>query len=124
MWCLQARALPRGRPGGELSVPGASVRGVAKAAAAIFECSECGWRAAKWAGRCGECQTWGSVAQAPASLAGGTVGSGPAARRVPLLAGTPRLAAVPISRIDAAAAKARPTGMAELDRVLGGGLVP
>ncbi len=32
--------------------------------------------------------------------------------------------AVPISRVDASAAAARPTGMDELDRVLGGGLVP
>ena len=36
----------------------------------------------------------------------------------------PVLAAVPIGQVDAAAARARPTGMDELDRVLGGGLVP
>lgn len=34
------------------------------------------------------------------------------------------LAAVPIAKVDAAAARARPTGLGELDRVLGGGLVP
>jgi DNA repair protein RadA/Sms len=44
--------------------------------------------------------------------------------RVPLVAGTPRLPAVPIRQVDAAAARAWPTGMDELDRVLGGGLVP
>ncbi len=33
------------------------------------------------------------------------------------------LAALPIGRVDAAAARAQPTGMSELDRVLGGGLV-
>jgi DNA repair protein RadA/Sms len=86
----------------------------------VFQCSECGWRAAKWAGRCGDCQAWGSVTQArPAGLA---MVAGSA--RVPLVAGTPRRAAVPISQVDAAAARARPTGMDELDRVLGGGLVP
>ncbi|HEY2286047.1 MAG TPA: DNA repair protein RadA [Streptosporangiaceae bacterium] len=89
------------------------------AAAAVYECSECGWRPLKWAGRCGECQAWGSVAEV-APLAAVL----PAAPRVPLQAGTPRAAAVPIARVDATAARARPTGMSELDRVLGGGLVP
>jgi len=89
------------------------------AAAAVYECSECGWRPPKWAGRCAECQAWGSVVEV-APLAAVL----PAAPRVPLRAGTPRAAAVPIGRVDATAARARPTGMSELDRVLGGGLVP
>jgi DNA repair protein RadA/Sms len=89
------------------------------AAPAVYECSECGWRPLKWAGRCAECQAWGSVVEV-APLAAVL----PAAPRVPLRAGTPRAAAVPIGRVDAAAARARPTGMSELDRVLGGGLVP
>jgi DNA repair protein RadA/Sms len=89
------------------------------AAAAVYECSECGWRPLKWVGRCGECQAWGSVAEV-APLAAVL----PAVPRVPLQAGTPRAAAVPIARVDATAARARPTGMSELDRVLGGGLVP
>ena len=33
---------------------------------AAYVCSECGWEAAKWVGRCGECQAWGSVAEAAA----------------------------------------------------------
>jgi DNA repair protein RadA/Sms len=37
---------------------------------------------------------------------------------------TPRVAASPISRQDSAVARATPTGLAELDRVLGGGLIP
>jgi len=90
-------------------------------AAALYECSECGWRSMKWAGRCGECQAWGTVAEA----------------RVPVLAratmraaartgssGSPGTAAIRITEVDATAAGARPTGMDELDRVLGGGLVP
>jgi DNA repair protein RadA/Sms len=92
---------------------------MSKAAAAVYECSECGWRPLKWTGRCGECQAWGSVVEV-APLAAVL----PAAPRVSLQAGTPRAAAVPIARVDATAAKARPTGMSELDRVLGGGLVP
>src|SRR5205085_1173720 len=30
-------------------------------------CSECGWETAKWVGRCGECQAWGSVVEESAS---------------------------------------------------------
>ena len=32
--------------------------------APTYRCSECGWQAAKWVGRCGECQAWGTVAEA------------------------------------------------------------
>jgi DNA repair protein RadA/Sms len=88
------------------------------ATAALFECSACGWRSAKWAGRCGQCGEWGTVA------AGRAEELGRATSRAPLRAVTPTSAAVPIRHVDAAAARARPTGLGELDRVLGGGLVP
>ena len=75
-------------------------------------CAECGHEVAKWVGRCPECQTWGSVAE---------VG----ARAVPRVAvGAPSAPARPISQVDLQSARATPTGVAELDRVLGGGLVP
>jgi DNA repair protein RadA/Sms len=89
--------------------------------AATYECSECGWRSTKWVGRCGECQAWGSVAEARTSL---RAAAAPGPNRVPLQAGTTRGPAVPIGQVDGATARARPTGMDELDRVLGGGLVP
>lgn len=77
-----------------------------------YRCTACGWQAARWAGRCGECQAWGTVSEVGAprlrAVAAGPV-TGPAR---------------PIGEVDAAAARARPTGLAELDRVLGGGLVP
>jgi DNA repair protein RadA/Sms len=88
---------------------------------ALYQCAECGWQTAKWAGRCGECQAWGTLTESAAAAA--VTRSGRA-----LLRGLPTVRpgapAVPISRIDAAGAAARPTGMDELDRVLGGGLVP
>jgi DNA repair protein RadA/Sms len=85
------------------------------AAAVAYECSACGWRTTKWAGRCGECQAWGTVeASAAPALAGlRTVAPGPV-----------RSPALPIGEVDATAAGTRPTGMGELDRVLGGGFVP
>jgi DNA repair protein RadA/Sms len=88
------------------------------ATAALFECSACGWRSAKWAGRCGQCGEWGTVA------AGRAEELARATSRAPLRAVQPSSAAVPIRHVDAAAARARPTGLGELDRVLGGGLVP
>jgi DNA repair protein RadA/Sms len=77
-----------------------------------YRCRECGWQAPKWVGRCGECQAWGTVAE-----------SGAAAARVPL-AGPVSGAAQPMTVVDMRQAVAAPTGVGELDRVLGGGLVP
>ncbi len=77
-----------------------------------YRCDECGWTAIKWVGRCGECQAWGTVVE---------VGGSPTVRTAAArnLANT----AVPIGEIDAEAARATTTGVSELDRVLGGGLV-
>lgn len=74
-------------------------------------CAECGWRASKWVGRCGECQAWGTVAQASAPTRGP-------------IAGPVSGAALPMTSVDVTRAAAAPTGIEELDRVLGGGLVP
>ncbi len=79
-----------------------------------YQCAECGWRSAKWAGRCGECEAWGTLTERD-------VGE-PLLRGLPAI--RPGMPAVPISQVDATSAAARPTGMDELDRVLGGGLVP
>ncbi len=68
----------------------------------------------RWVGRCPECQAWGTMTEAGVRAAALTL---PAAV-------TPREAAQSISRTDAAVAHAQPTGIGELDRVLGGGLVP
>ena len=93
--------------------------GKSAAAAAYYQCSECGWRSMKWVGRCGECQQWGTVVEGRAPAAGRL--RGPARNGRPALPATP---AVPIADVDPAVARARPTGLGELDRVLGGGLVP
>ncbi|GGM39510.1 DNA repair protein RadA [Dactylosporangium sucinum] len=88
-----------------------------KAKSANYECDVCGHRPPKWTGRCPECGEWGSVIESTAGPAG------PAAlRAVPSRA--PLEPARPIAEISAAPAKARPTGVGEFDRVLGGGIVP
>jgi len=80
-----------------------------------YRCGSCGYEAAKWLGRCPECQEWGSFSERGAP-------SKPAIQRV--AAGAPSAPARPIGEVDVEAARARRTGVSELDRVLGGGLVP
>lgn len=66
-------------------------------------------------GRCPSCQAWGTLDElAPA----------PAAGRTRVVAGAPAAPARRIGDVALDAATARPTGVPELDRVLGGGLVP
>ena len=77
-----------------------------------FRCNECGLEVAKWVGRCPECQAWGTVAEAGARP-GLTVVAGPVSAP-----------AKPIAEVEEHSARHRPTGEGELDRVLGGGLVP
>lgn len=91
-----------------------SSAGGAGRAKPAFACAECGYQTAKWVGRCPECHTWGSVAES---------GAGPARFRK-VSAGPVSAPALPMSQIDPASAVAQPSGIAELDRVLGGGLVP
>lgn len=77
-----------------------------------FRCVECGWSSQKWVGRCGECQAWGTVEEIGAP------------KKLSLQAGPISAKATAIGDVDLSAAHARPTGVTELDRVLGGGLVP
>jgi len=79
---------------------------------AAYRCDECGLEVAKWVGRCPECQAWGTVLE---------VGARPG---VTVTAGPVSAPALPIADVPAEGAAHRPTGVAELDRVLGGGLVP
>jgi len=74
-------------------------------------CSECGWSSVKWVGRCGECQAWGTVSE---------VGAVKVRTSAAIVVDRP---AVRIGEVDARRAQARSTGVSELDRVLGGGLV-
>ncbi|GAA4744778.1 DNA repair protein RadA [Gordonia alkaliphila] len=79
----------------------------------LYRCAACGHQVPKWVGRCPDCGEWGSIEEgAPPVAASGA----------PSVA--PRSPAVRITEIDANAAGAVPTGIGELDRVLGRGVVP
>ncbi|TVQ87748.1 MAG: DNA repair protein RadA [Chromatiaceae bacterium] len=86
----------------------------ARKSRSAFACTECGAQLPKWAGQCPECGAWNSIQEValPAGEHGGTAshGSGNAAvQRLADVRPEPELR--------------RPSGLAELDRVLGGGLV-
>ena len=77
----------------------------------LFRCSECGDESPKWLGRCPSCESWSTLEEErvqPASAA----------------SGRPSTRAVPVTEVDLEEWSALPTGIGELDRVLGGGLVP
>jgi DNA repair protein RadA/Sms len=80
----------------------------------VYRCVECGWSTAKWVGRCGECQLWGTVDEAGASASRGSAAVKP---------GPVTNAAQPIGSVGLTAARSEPTLVPEFDRALGGGLV-
>lgn len=84
-------------------------------AKSIYSCTECGGQTPKWQGQCPHCSAWNtlveSVAEAPAS----------AKNRFSSLAASGQLQR--LSDVEAAEVPRTPTGIAEFDRVLGGGLV-
>lgn len=90
---------------------------MAKKQRVLHTCTECGYSSPKWLGRCPECGSWGTLQEetpAPALSAGGAGA----------LALTPTSPARPITAVDAAATKTLKSGIGELDRVLGSGVVP
>jgi len=91
-------------------------RTTSKATRPAYVCDACGHQPPKWLGRCPECGEWGSVIES-------TVTTPLGAGRV-VSSRLPAEPARPIATISAAPARAVPTNVSELDRVLGGGLVP
>ncbi len=82
----------------------------------VYRCSECGAQAPKWMGWCTACEANGTLSEevlAPASRSGRT-----------FAALAPPSVPIPIAEAVGDATQPVPTGDDELDRVLGGGLVP
>lgn len=86
-----------------------------RSARATFRCTACDHAAAQWVGRCPSCQAWGTLEQVAATAA---------PPRAKIAAGAPTSPARRIADVELDSARARATGVSELDRVLGGGLVP
>ena len=92
-----------------------------------YQCTDCGYTCAKWLGRCPECGSWGTLEEkrVAATSKNGGGSAAVAAFTGALPTGlTPTAPALPIVRIDPASSTTTSTGIGELDRVLGSGLVP
>ena len=89
---------------------------MAKAKTNVFFCQECGYESAKWMGQCPGCRAWNSFVEEPVVKAA----SGKASMRVSGNAAKP----VTLEEIETSETERISSGMAELDRVLGGGIVP
>ncbi|MEA2153429.1 MAG: hypothetical protein QOI18_1662 [Solirubrobacteraceae bacterium] len=102
-----------------------------------YSCSECGLQSAQWHGQCPGCDAWNTLIEERLPAPGarsqgraarrrgagdGAAGAGGGARNG--RARRPTLAARPLREVGAAPLERMSTGIGELDRVLGGGLVP
>ena len=103
----------------------------AKAEKSHFFCSACGNEEARWFGRCPSCGAWNSAAEAPAAAAAGgaAAGRGPRARWAPKPGSAGGLPGVapgprPLAQVEVSATHRWASGLRELDRVLGGGVMP
>ncbi|MBR5614317.1 MAG: DNA repair protein RadA [Clostridia bacterium] len=84
----------------------------------VYVCSECGAQFPKWMGKCTSCNSWNTIIEEVISEA-------PAKSKVSVLSTPAATSSSPktIKDIDSADEERTLTGMGELDRVLGGGLV-
>lgn len=76
---------------------------------ARYRCTKCGTSSPKWQGQCSGCGAWNTLEKAPERATGGYAGEIRGRR---------------LADVEAGALNRKTTGLAELDRVLGGGLVP
>ena len=81
-----------------------------------FTCSDCGTTSPKWLGKCPGCGAWNTLVEGVAEASGG------ARHRFQSLAKSAPVAT--LAEIEAGDVQRTPTGQEELDRVLGGGIVP
>jgi len=79
----------------------------------VYTCTECGGQLLKWQGQCPHCAAWNTLVETVAE------------RTAPRYQGLTQASTVQaLSEVEAAESPRRETGIGELDRVLGGGLVP
>ncbi|HEX2142254.1 MAG TPA: DNA repair protein RadA [Candidatus Limnocylindria bacterium] len=85
----------------------------------IYVCQQCGAESPKWSGQCPSCQGWNTLVETAGVRT--PVGPGRARARASQVAAA---SVSPIGEVSSAEADRLPTGIGEVDRVLGGGFVP
>ncbi|MEX1082392.1 MAG: DNA repair protein RadA [Halofilum sp. (in: g-proteobacteria)] len=88
---------------------------MAKRDRALYRCESCGGESPKWAGQCPECGAWNTLAEVAEPAARPGASKGGRAREAPRT--------WDLSEVSTEREARHPTGMGELDRVLGGGIV-
>ncbi|MCJ0765444.1 DNA repair protein RadA [Variovorax terrae] len=81
----------------------------------IYTCTECGGTSPRWLGKCPHCEAWNTLIESVAETAA------PTKNRFASLARTAEVTT--LADIEASDIERTPTGLDELDRVLGGGIV-
>lgn len=91
---------------------------MAKSKNSVFFCQECGYESAKWMGQCPACKEWNTFVEEPAAVknASGGLNGGK-------LSGS-TLKPVTLSKVEMSSQQRFSSGIGELDRVLGDGMVP
>ena len=85
----------------------------------VFYCQNCGYESSKWMGQCPGCREWNSMVEEKAAKSGGASrGTGGSSR------GRDAVKPSSLSEVSIQEEMRMGTHMAELDRVLGGGIVP
>ncbi len=90
----------------------------------IHVCSQCGVQSAQWHGQCPGCGAWNTLVEERGSAGGGGLRGGRSANRRSADGARRATAPRPLGDVGAAPVERLSTGVGELDRVLGGGLVP
>lgn len=90
---------------------------MAKGKTTVFFCQNCGYEASKWLGQCPGCKEWNTMVEEPAAGKGsGSSGGSASMRRA--------VQPMSLKEVDLREDERMTTHIAELDRVLGGGIVP
>ncbi len=87
---------------------------------ALHVCSQCAFGSAQWHGRCPGCGAWNTLVEERVASGDGRASGARRLTRSP----RPRAVPQPLAQVGASAPERMSTGIGELDRVLGGGLVP
>lgn len=85
---------------------------MAKAKGSVFFCGECGYESTKWLGKCPACGSWNTMLEQKKISS------------VPSINNLAYAHAIPLADVTTTASGRVSSGIGELDRVLGGGIVP
>lgn len=88
----------------------------------VYVCQQCGASVPRWSGQCASCEAWNTLVETVVTRDAPTRGAVTRARE--RAASAASAAVAPIGEVSSAEASRLASGIGELDRVLGGGLVP